>query len=552
MSRPKETLSARMQEVSRRFAEKLQSNVDEIEAAWRSLSGTTPAARTAAALDDLIFMAHRLAGSAGSFGFTETGEVASSIETFLRAVARKGQALSAEDKARLDPLVEDLQASTPAPGAAQPATDQLVTAELAQEPKEGGTKRLVFLVDDDEEHARDLTQQLGLFGYDMRLFPTAEGLDAAVAKTPPAALILDSRAGIETLAGIRTGSAEPPPAIVLSAQEELVPRLEAVRAGACAYFDKPVDVTRMVEALNRITGSDEHEPYRILIIEDARPLAELYSLLLEKAGLIAEVVSDPMQVMKPLCEFRPDLILMDINMPGCNGIELAGVIRQNDAFVQMPIVFLTGESSFDRRLLALRTGGDDFLTKPVSPELLISSVLPRAERSRLLGSLISQDSMTGLANHSKTKEHLATELQRAGRDKQPLSFAMIDIDKFKSVNDTYGHWIGDSVIKTLANVLRQRLRTTDVIGRYGGEEFAAILPNTDGPTAVRVLDEIRDGFQRIRHMAGDTEFFVSFSCGVASYPAVDSPELLTTTADEALYAAKRGGRNRVVLAAHET
>ena len=552
MSRPKETLSARMQEVSRRFAEKLQSNVDEIEAAWRSLSGTTPAARTAAALDDLIFMAHRLAGSAGSFGFTETGEVASAIETFLRAVAAQGQALSAEDKVRGDQLVGDLQASTPAPGSAQPAPDQIVVAELAAEPKAGGANRPVFLIDDDEEHARDLTQQLGLFGYDMRPFPTAEGLAEAVAQTPPAALILDTAAGIQTLAAIRDGSAEPPPAIVLSNQEELLPRLEAVRAGACAYFNKPVNVTRMVEALNRITGSDEHEPYRILIIEDARPLAELYSLLLEKAGLIAEVVTDPMQVMRPLSEFRPDLILMDINMPGCNGIELAGVIRQNDAFVQMPIVFLTGESSFDRRLLALRTGGDDFLTKPVSPELLISSVLPRAERSRLLGSLISQDSMTGLANHSKTKEHLATELQRAGRDKQPLSFAMIDIDKFKSVNDTYGHWIGDSVIKTLANVLRQRLRTTDVIGRYGGEEFAAILPNTDGPTAVRVLDEIRDGFQRIRHMAGDTEFFVSFSCGVASYPAVDSPELLTTTADEALYAAKRGGRNRVVLAAHET
>ncbi len=125
---------------------------------------------------------------------------------------------------------------------------------------------------------------------------------------------------------------------------------------------------------------------------------------------------------------------------------------------------------------------------------------------------------------------------------------MLDIDRFKSVNDTYGHWTGDTVIKTLAQILRQRLRKTDIVGRYGGEEFAVILPNTDAGNAFRVLDGIRDGFARFRQRAASETFYVTFSCGIAPYPPFDAPPLLNQKADEALYRAKEGGRNRVVSA----
>ena len=156
--------------------------------------------------------------------------------------------------------------------------------------------------------------------------------------------------------------------------------------------------------------------------------------------------------------------------------------------------------------------------------------------------------MTGLANHSKCKEYLETEWERAERQGKPLAFAMIDIDEFKGVNDTYGHWTGDMVITSLAKVLRQRLRKTDIVGRYGGEEFVVILPETDGPTAFAILDKIRDRFSRIHHASGDVGFFVTFSCGIATYPAAGDQARLTTAADEALYEAKRSGRNRVVSA----
>ncbi|MFW6344149.1 MAG: GGDEF domain-containing protein, partial [Sediminispirochaetaceae bacterium] len=128
-----------------------------------------------------------------------------------------------------------------------------------------------------------------------------------------------------------------------------------------------------------------------------------------------------------------------------------------------------------------------------------------------------------------------------------VSFAMIDADHFKDVNDTHGHLTGDRVLKSLSRMLQDRLRRTDIIGRYGGEEFGIILINTDSEEAKRIMDEIRENFARVRHHSEKKGFFVTFSCGIASYPAIESPEEINLAADEALYSAKEAGRNRVVI-----
>ena len=128
-----------------------------------------------------------------------------------------------------------------------------------------------------------------------------------------------------------------------------------------------------------------------------------------------------------------------------------------------------------------------------------------------------------------------------------MSYAMIDLDGFKLINDNFGHPAGDRLLRSLALFLRQRLRRSDVLARYGGDELAVILPRTDGATAVRVLDGIREHFSQIRHRAGSRDFTATLSCGVATYPARPSSALLTEAADGALYSAKRAGRNRVVL-----
>jgi response regulator receiver modulated diguanylate cyclase len=187
------------------------------------------------------------------------------------------------------------------------------------------------------------------------------------------------------------------------------------------------------------------EPYTVLIVDDSPLMAEVYALALRTAGMHVVPTTDPMQVSNLLAELQPDLILLDMYMPDCNGQELAAVIRQQPEYHSIPIVFLSGETDRAAQLAALARGGDDFLTKPINLDHLVAAVSSRIQRARTMRSLMVRDSLTGLFNHSVTHELLMREIARAQRLSQPLSVILIDIDHFKQVNDQYGHQVGDRV-----------------------------------------------------------------------------------------------------------
>ena len=156
-----------------------------------------------------------------------------------------------------------------------------------------------------------------------------------------------------------------------------------------------------------------------------------------------------------------------------------------------------------------------------------------------------RDSLTGLYNHTHILQLLEDCTFRARRESRPLSFAMLDLDHFKHVNDGYGHPMGDRVIKSLALFLKQRLRKTDFIGRYGGEEFAIVMPDTDQEAAYKVLNQIRQRFAEIHYPAQPTDLSCSFSAGVVQMQGEADSLLMASQADEALYRAKNNGRNQV-------
>ena len=338
------------------------------------------------------------------------------------------------------------------------------------------------------------------------------------------------------------------PVIFMSNLNDIHTRLQAARAGGIAYLLKPVNITSLIDKLDILTTYREIEPYRILIVDDEIVLGNYHSMVLENAGLKTNIINDPLHVFEPMIDFSPDLILMDIYMPACNGHELAKAIRQMEAFFSIPIVFLSSEANIDKQMNAMSMGGDYFLTKPVEPEHLISSVAIRAERMRVIRSFMEKDSLTGLLNHTKLKENLDLSVEQSRRKGSCLAFAMIDIDKFKSVNDTYGHSAGDRVILSLSRLLQQRLRKIDIIGRYGGEEFAVILNDTDKQAAFKIMDGIRLSFSQIKQQSGDKDFFVTFSCGIAAFPHFNDATALNNAADMALYEAKNSGRNRIAIA----
>lgn len=419
---------------------------------------------------------------------------------------------------------------------------------------------------EDVCHSKELLDQISLFGYDVRTFQDVPALEKACDIQGPTVLIVDeafsnkpgnseSKTAFASFAKrISSKASEPLRMFFISHDEKLEDRLQAVRLGGEAFFVKPFDFGGLIDALDKIAGRSVTAPYRVLIVDDSRVSARFAQTTLQKTGIEAEIVTEPMQIMGTLVDFNPDLILLDVYMPDCTGMELAKVIRQMERFVSIPIVYLSSEEDRDMQLEAMSSGADDFINKmDLKGHQLIAAVKTRMDRYRALRTLMMRDSLTGLLNHTTIKERMNQEMARAKRmqiagKESYVSIAMLDIDLFKSVNDSYGHATGDRVLKSLSRFLTQRLRQSDTVGRYGGEEFAVILHDTDGVTSVKVMDEIRENFAKIMHQADGDEFSVTFSVGVASFPEFSDLALLSDAADQALYAAKRNGRNQVVFA----
>lgn len=493
-------------------------------------------------------LVHSLSGSAGTFGFPLLGDAAREMELIIQQ--RNVSSQNSELDSMIDQaLVKLLEVAEKGPDKLKPFGESLPVPSYSHDEMSA----LIYVLEDDVNLAQETQQQLQHFGYKVEVFHNTKALHARVEKKLPDVLLADIHlpegedAGPRAAAELREYAHQNVPVIFASSHNTWQDRLSAVRAGGQAYLAKPINFGLLVEQLDSVSGRKHESDYRILIVDDTPLLAKHYAAVLEDAGMQTKILNDPSTILDVLAVFLPDLILMDIYMPGCSGIEAAHVIRQHTAYTNMPIVYLSTEKALDQQLEALQVGGDDFLQKPISDSHLVAAVRIRARRFRQLSALMNRDSLTGLLNHINLKLALEREVSQAQRRKAPLSFVMLDIDNFKSVNDTYGHPVGDQVIKSLARLLIQRLRKGDIAARYGGEEFAVILTDTHAEDAYHLIDNLRKQFAEISyaHISGD--FNVTLSAGIAvCHPDTDM-ESLIIEADKALYQAKNSGRNKVLL-----
>lgn len=426
-------------------------------------------------------------------------------------------------------------------------------------PGASGKDRNVYVISSDEDFLGECSTQIGHYGYTAHALHTFEAYELGMRLETPLAVVVDldlakadARLNGELTEFQSQKDGIPTPMIVVGGEGDFKSRLSAVRAGSSAFFAKPVNVSLLLDKLDAIiSNACVSEPFRILVVEDSATMIRFISRTLEHAGMAVRVEQTPDLVLPAIADFHPDLILMDMYMPLCDGQELSKLIRQYESYTSIPIVFLSSETDVKKQLAAMQIGADDFLTKPIEPTHLVTSVTTRVQRHRILSSFMVKDSLTGLLNHTKLKQGVERALQKAMRSKIPMAFAMVDIDFFKKVNDTYGHPMGDKVIKSLSRLLQKRLRKTDSIGRYGGEEFAVILWDTDAEGANRIINSIRSDFSKIEHLHEGTAFSCTFSAGVAGFPEYTDAQSLSNAADKALYVAKRGGRNQVITATEE-
>ena len=541
------SIEQKIQAMRERFGEGLIERLTDIDEAWQgACSGDIEAQET------LHRQAHSLAGSGATFGFDDISDAARALERAVQAVGSvEGIAASGAITARMAELRSIVS------NLGDRRSPDLDVVKLKVGNRDDDERKLIYLADSDAEFADNLAVQIEHFGYDVRSFSDLFEMADAVRSETPTAILTDvmfptgKLAGIEAIEEIQAQLDEPIPVYFISLQDDIEARLKSVRAGGLAYFSKPVDVGGIIDRLDLLVTKEQPQPFRVLVVDDEEEMTDYYRLILESAGMEVAAINDPKKVLIEMVGFLPEVVLMDLYMPECSGIELAQMIRQQEAYVSLPIVYLSSEADKGRQIKAMSIGGDDFLTKPIEPDYLVGAVTNRIERARVLRSYMVRDSLTGLLNHTKTKEQLDIEIARAVRQKTGLVFAIIDIDKFKLVNDTYGHPTGDRVIKSLSRLLQQRLRKVDIVGRIGGEEFGVIMVGTDGENAVNVLNQLREHYADVVHQSGGVEFSSSFSCGVAQLSDFDSAQALNEAADKALYSAKGGGRNQVVLAKPE-
>ena len=346
---------------------------------------------------------------------------------------------------------------------------------------------------------------------------------------------------------------EGPAAFVVGAPAGFVDKVEAIRCGADAYFEQPVDWELFTRRLRQLLERNKAEAPRILSVEDDPDHAAFVKAVLESAGYAVRICSEPARFEAEAIGFAPDLVLMDINLPGFSGYDLARFLRQNEKYAAVPVVFLTAESRAQSRIEMIRAGGDDHLVKPVAPALLLSTVAARIERAQFLKSLLGRDGLTGLLNHTAFLEGARRALHRQVRTPgKGASFILIDLDHFKAVNDRHGHPVGDRVLAALGALLRRRLRGSDLVGRLGGEEFAVILEDLTEEEAERLMHRVLEEFSVMPRSGADrSAFHVTFSAGVAGFVKGMTMDAWRQAADDALYAAKSAGRNRVARARPE-
>lgn len=501
-----------------------------------------------AALSELRKEFHNLSGLGTTYGFPLVTRLGLKGEAACDTLRSAGATPAAEDLDAYRKILDELR-------------EQFTAAESDRGPEAhtlvGAPRRPDILTVQGDPEFLDAVSQFGeKEGLQMRTVPSYAAAISEVTRQMPDGVLVDvdlpdgsAYELVEYVRGLPGG--ESAAVLILSGRTGFLDRVEAIHCGADGFFQKPVDWEALSRRLHQLLERLRRAPPRILSVEDDPEQAAYVRKVLESVGYEVRVISDPRQFEAALISFQPDLVLMDILLPEVSGYDLAQYLRQDERYATLPVLFLSTEEQLHARIRAIMAGGDEHLVKPVTPGILLSTVAARIERARLVKDLLDRDGLTRLLTHSAFLERARGVLASAQRQRTKSSaLVILDLDHFKTVNDRYGHPVGDRVLASLSSLLRRRLRQSDIIGRLGGEEFAVILEDMAGDDAARLMERILRDFSELEHQASNgATFRTTFSAGVAALePAVTDLNRWLASADTALYAAKAAGRNRIVSA----
>ncbi|SIR16817.1 response regulator receiver modulated diguanylate cyclase [Rhizobium sp. RU35A] len=413
-----------------------------------------------------------------------------------------------------------------------------------------------------------------------------------VASTPVDIILLDvmmpGMDGFEVCARLK---ADPQtahiPVVMVTALDQPADRVQGLKAGADDFLTKPVNDLQLVSRVKSLvrlkTLSDELRiraetarkigvddafrldlmdgPGRVLLVDNRAASQERIVRTLKPVAEV-DALSDPQAALFQAAESPVDLVIVNAAGDEYDPLRLCAQLRLLERTRFLPLLLVTDTGDEDMVIRALDLGVNDYIMRPVDPNELVARTLTQIKRKRYndrLRASLSQtielavtDGLTGLSNRRYLDSHLKTLFNRAASRMRPLSVCMTDIDRFKQVNDTYGHDTGDEVLREFARRIRSTVRGADLACRYGGEEFVVVMPDTDAAAAAAIAERLRaiiEGEPFVLNQ-GTQRLSITASIGIASNASgIDTPEHLLKQADRALYAAKLAGRNRVVASA---
>lgn len=408
--------------------------------------------------------------------------------------------------------IEPAPAAAPAPARSPPP------AASVQE------KRVLHLSGNDAL-AQAIDRELGADNYPLELLDSIDELKEYLSAFAPAMVIIDAvfGEGIEAIGDalrlVRSRASGRVALVVLSDSADIAVRLRAMRAGADAFIALPQADSDVIARIRELLDADSKDPYRVLIIEDDRSQAMFAESILRKAGMLTRSVHDPLAALAELDGFDPELILMDLYMPDCDGMELTTLIREREAFVNVPIVFLSGEHDEEKRFDALSAGGDDYLEKPIRPKHLISAVTNRVRRARATQrrqiAHNPQDSVTGLYDRAHVLDRVSEAMAEEDQTHGGVLFLLLD--GAQAVRERVGLLAFDQLVGQAGAFLVQQVPDQVLPARYGDTSFFLFAPAQDEAALLALAATIQQAFAEHLFELGERSASLAVSIGAALF-----------------------------------
>ncbi len=543
-----------------KFSKSLPSRVQQIEAIIQQVQRDNPDPNL---LTEARRLSHNLKGTSRTCGFENLGNMSEQIEYSVRDMLEVADVNHKAEWTRVDlaliaakkevevvklqfsdyvPTAEELANLNPD---AAKAKVLVVSTDALPQLKEGGNGNGIPEV----HHHAGAGIPLEIIGADNHV----EALERAARMQLDAALIEitpESREGAFQLArDLRSMIGyETLPLGFISRNNES-DRAEAAHAGASLFLEKPYCDESLQQALQHLITIREGGRSRVLIVDDDADFTDLITSTLGNEGMLVKALNDPTDVLEVLEDYTPDLMLLDVMMPGILGFDVCKKVRGTGRWQDLPIIFLTAQTDLASRLSAFDSGGDDYLPKPVINQELLKRVKVRLDRARMQRERQDRDLLTGLLLRRAFSDHLAALISESERHKFNFSLCLMDVDHFKKVNDSYGHMAGDRVLAYMGKLLRKRFRVEDLRCRWGGEEFILAFRHERKETMQKALNRVLEELKKIEFKGDQGEsFYTSFSAGMVDYPG-DGETIhdLVLHADKRLYTAKANGRSQIVI-----